>query len=124
MNEKDLVLLWNDKRSQITAAQMGPTIVLAGVLVLLGYGQLAAMSAAAKYLVLGIIAASGILASVTQFAAAREGQAVCADLTALGAKSAVGKGIAASASAITLFGSLVVVLDVVVFVLAAMLFLA
>ena len=73
---------------------------------------------------LGIIAASGILASVTQFAAAREGQAVCADLTALGAKSAVGKGIAASASAITLFGSLVVVLDVVVFVLAAMLFLA
>ena len=124
MNEKDLVLLWNDKRSQITAAQMGPTIVLAGVLVLLGYGQMAAMSAAAKYLVLGIIAASGILASVTQFAAAREGQAVCADLTALGAKSAVGKGIAASASAITLFGSLVVVLDVVVFVLAAMLFLA
>ena len=124
MNEKELVLLWNDKRSQITAAQMGPTIVLAGVLVLLGYGQMAAMSAAAKYLVLGIIAASGILASVTQFAAAREGQAVCADLTALGAKSAVGKGIAASASAITLFGSLVVVLDVVVFVLAAMLFLA
>ena len=124
MNEKDLVLLWNDKRSQITAAQMGPTIVLAGVLVLLAFGDVAGMGYAAKYLVLGIIAASGILASVTQFAAAREGQAVCADLTALGAKSAVGKGIAASASAITLFGSLVVVLDVVVFVLAAMLFLA
>ena len=32
MTEKELVLLWNDKRSQITAAQMGPTIVLAGVL--------------------------------------------------------------------------------------------
>ena len=124
MNEKDLVLLWNDKRSQITAAQMGPTIVLAGVLVLLAFGDVADMGYAAKYLVLGIIAASGILASVTQFAAAREGQAVCADLTALGAKSAVGKGIAGSASAITLFGSLVVVLDVAVFVLAAMLFLA
>jgi len=118
MNEKELVLLWNDKRSQITAAQMGPTIVLAGVLVLLAFKDMAAMSAAAKYLVLGIIVASGILASVTQFAAAREGQAVCADLAALGAKTAVGKGIAGSASAINMFGVLVVVLDLVVFGLA------
>lgn len=124
MNEKELVLLWNDKRSQITAAQMGPTIILAGVLVLLALGDMGAMSAAAKYLVLGIVAASGILASVTQFAAAREGQSVCADLAALGPKTAVGKGVAGSASAITVFGGLVVVLDLVVFLLAANLLLS
>lgn len=124
MNEKELVLLWNDKRSQITAAQMGPTIILAGVLVLLALGDIGAMSAAAKYLVLGIVAASGILASVTQFAAAREGQSVCADLNALGAKTAVGKGVAGSAGAINLFGGLVVVLDLVVFLLAANLLLS
>ncbi|GBL36551.1 hypothetical protein LBMAG37_20320 [Anaerolineae bacterium] len=124
MNEKELVLLWNDKRSQITAAQMGPTIILAGVLVLLAVGNIGAMSAAAKYLVLGIVAASGILASVTQFAAAREGQSVCADLAALGPKTAVGKGVAGSASAISVFGGLVVVLDLVVFLLAANLLLS
>lgn len=124
MNEKELVLLWNDKRSQITAAQMGPTIILAGVLVLLALGDMGAMSAAAKYLVLGIVAASGILASVTQFAAAREGQSVCADLAALGPKTAVGKGVAGSASAISVFGGLVVVLDLVVFLLAANLLLS
>lgn len=124
MNEKELVLLWNDKRSQITAAQMGPTIILAGVLVLLALGDMGAMSAEAKYLVLGIVAASGILASVTQFAAAREGQSVCADLAALGPKTAVGKGVAGSASAITVFGGLVVVLDLVVFLLAANLLLS
>lgn len=124
MNEKELVLLWNDKRSQITAAQMGPTIILAGVLVLLALGDMGAMSAEAKYLVLGIVAASGILASVTQFAAAREGQSVCADLAALGPKTAVGKGVAGSASAISVFGGLVVVLDLVVFLLAANLLLS
>lgn len=124
MNEKELVLLWNDKRSQITAAQMGPTIILAGVLVLLAVGNIGAMSAAAKYLVLGIVAASGILASVTQFAAAREGQSVCADLASLGPKTAVGKGVAGSASAISVFGGLVVVLDLVVFLLAANLLLS
>lgn len=94
------------------------------MLVLLAVGNFGAMSAAAKYLVLGILAASGILASVTQFAAAREGQSVCADLAALGPKTAVGKGVAGSASAISVFGGLVVVLDLVVFLLAANLLLS
>ena len=124
MNEKELVTLWNDKRSQITAAQIGPTIILAGVLVLLAFGEIGAMNYAAKYLVLGIVAASGILASVTQFAAAREGQSVCADLNALGAKTEVGKAIAGSSGSINLFGGLIVVLDLVVFRLAANLLLS
>jgi hypothetical protein len=124
MNEKELVTLWNDKRSQITAAQIGPTIILAGVLVLLAFGDIGAMNYAAKYLVLGIVAASGILASVTQFAAAREGQSVCADLNALGAKTEVGKAIAGSSGSINLFGGLIVVLDLVVFGLAANLLLS
>jgi len=119
MNEKELVVLWNDKRSQITAAQMGPTIVLAGVLVLLALGDMASMSAGLNIWCWALLWLPELLASVTQFAAAREGQSVCADLAALGPKSAVGKGIAGSASAINMFGILVVVLDLVVFGLAA-----
>ena len=111
MNEKDLIKLWNEKRSQIITAQIAPTLMLIGVFVLAGFDKFATASDGAKYLAVGVAAVTGILAIISQYAAVREGEALVEDLTKAAGKSALGKKISESrgllsisASAITGFG--------------------
>jgi len=44
MNEKDLIKLWNQMRMQIIVAQLAPSLVLIGVLVLAGFDKFAMAS--------------------------------------------------------------------------------
>ena len=111
MNEKDLIELWNAKRSQIVMAQIAPSFVLIAVFVLAGFDKFAMASDGTKYFVLGVTAVTGILAIISQYAAVREGEALVDDLTKAAGKSALGKRISESrgllslsASAITGFG--------------------
>ena len=111
MNEKDLIELWNAKRSQIIMAQIAPSFVLIAVFVLAGFDKFAMASDGTKYFVLGVTAVTGILAIISQYAAVREGEALIEDLTKAAGKSALGKKISESrgllslsASAITGFG--------------------
>ena len=111
MNEKDLIELWNAKRSQIIMAQIAPSFVLIAVFVLAGFDKFAMASDGTKYFVLGVTAVTGILAIISQYAAVREGEALVEDLTKAAGKSALGKRISESrgllsisASAITGFG--------------------
>jgi len=111
MNEKDLIELWNAKRSQIIMAQIAPSFVLIAVFVLAGFDKFAMASDGTKYFVLGVTAVTGILAIISQYAAVREGEALVEDLTKAAGKSALGKKISESrgllsisASAITGFG--------------------
>ena len=110
MNEKDLIELWNAKRSQIIMAQIAPSFVLIAVLVLAGFDKFAMASDGTKYFVLGVTAVTGILAIISQYAAVREGEALLEDLSKVGSKSALGKKISSSRgllslSAIAIVGS-------------------
>jgi hypothetical protein len=119
MNEKDLIKLWNEKRSQIITAQIAPTLMLIGVFVLAGFDKFATASDGAKYLAIGVAAVSGILAIISQYAAVREGEALVEDLSKISSKSALGKKIAESRgllslSAIAIVGSGIAIFALVV----------
>ena len=111
MNEKDLIKLWNQMRMQIIVAQLAPSLVLIGVLVLAGFDKFAMASDGTKYLAIGVAAVTGILAIISQYAAVREGESIVEDLAKISGKSSLGTKISQSrgllsisATAITGFG--------------------
>ena len=57
MSENELVKLWNDKRSQITNAQMAPALVLIATFVVAAFGKFDTATDGTKYLALGVVAA-------------------------------------------------------------------
>lgn len=120
MNELELVRLWNQKRSQIISAQMGPTVMLGIVIIALSFGKLTDAPAAISYLVIGVIASTGLLATISQYAAIREGEALVKDLANIASLSATGTIIKDSASYLSMTKLVIVALDVVVFVLVVM----
>ena len=117
MNEKDLLELWNDKRSQIITAQMAPALVLISILVVASLGYFATAPDSAKYLAIGVAAATGILAVISQIAAIREAKALVADINALDNPSALAKKVGESDSFLGLTAVVVVVLSLAVFAL-------
>jgi len=120
MNELELIKLWNQKRSQIISAQMGPTVMLGVIVIALSFGTLTDAPAAISYLVLGVIASTGLLATISQYAAIREAEALVKDLENVANLSATGTVIKDSASYLSMTKIVIVALDVVVFVLVVM----
>ena len=117
MDEKSLIEVWNVKRTQVISAQMGPTLVLIAVLVLSAIGAFDAASDSLKYLAIGISAATGILALMTQYATIREAQSLVADLGNLERPSALSKKIAASGSFLALAAVAFIVIGLGIFAL-------
>ena len=117
MNEKDLLQLWNTKRSQIINAQIAPTLLLIGVFVLAAFGKFEMASDATKYLTIGVAAATGILAIISQYAAIREAEALIGDLKKVDKPSKLSKKISDSGDLLKLSALAVVGLGVAVFVL-------
>lgn len=117
MDEKRLLQLWNEKRTQIIFAQLGPTAVLIAVFVLAAQGTFADASDAARYLAVGVAAVTGLLAIISQYAAIREGQALVEDLGRVEGPSALARTIAGSGSYLSLMKAVVTVLSIVVFAL-------
>ena len=120
MNEKDLISLWNQKRSQIIAAQMQPVLVLIAAFVLSTLGYFDKATDSAKYFALAVIAITGILTTVNQYAAIREGEAVCEELAKVAKAGALAKKIAGSKSYVSATTVLIIVADIAVFVFAYM----
>ena len=117
MNEKDLLELWNTKRSQIIHAQIAPTLLLIAVFVLAAYGKFEMATDATKYLTIGVAAATGILAMITQYAAVREAEALIVDLNRVTNPSELAKKIAQSRGLVSLFAIAIVGLGLAVFAL-------
>ena len=117
MNEKDLLQLWNTKRTHIINAQIAPTLLLIGVFVLAAYGKFEMASDATKYLTIGVVAATGILSIISQYAAIREGEALIADLKEIKKPSRLAQKIAESGDFLKLSALAVVGLGVAVFAL-------
>ncbi len=117
MDEKGLLELWNIKRTQVINAQKAPNFMLIGVFVLAAFGKFDTASDATKYLVLGVAAATGILAIISQYATIREAEALLVDLTRIAKPTELTKKIAASRHLLSLTAIAIVGLGLAVFAL-------
>jgi hypothetical protein len=117
MDEKGLLELWNTKRTQIISAQMAPTLMLTGIFVLAAFGKFDGATDATKYLTIGVAAATGILAIISQYATVREAEALLIDLNRVEKPSELAKKIATSRGLISLFAIAIVGLGIAVFAL-------
>jgi hypothetical protein len=120
MDEKSLLKQWNQMRAQIIQAQVAPALVLIGVLVLAAIGSFETASDGAKYLALGVAAANGILATISQYAAVREGEALLLDLKKIDKPSALSQKIADSRGLLSLSAIAIVALDLAIFALVVL----
>jgi hypothetical protein len=102
MKAKAMVKQWNEMRSQIIQAQIAPALVLIAVTVLAAIGAFENASDAAKYLAVGVAAATGFLAMVSQYAAIREAQALLVDMSKAEEATALSKKIASSGQLLSL----------------------
>lgn len=117
MDEESLLEQWNDMRSQIIQSQVAPALVLIGIAVLATLDLFKDAPDSAKYLVLGLAAITGILATISQYAAVREGEALLADLRNLEKPSALSAKIADSRGLLSLSAIAIVIFDIVMFAL-------
>jgi len=117
MDEKNLLELWNTKRSQIISAQMAPNLMLIGIFVLAAFGKFDGASDGAKYLVIGVAATTGILAIISQYATIREAEALIVDLKRVANPSELTKKVSDSRGLVSLFAIAVVGLGLAVFAL-------
>ncbi len=102
MKAKAMVKQWNEMRSQIIQAQIAPALVLIAVTVLAAIGAFEDASDAAKFLAVGVAAATGFLAMVSQYAAIREAQALLVDMSKAEEATALSKKIASSGQLLSL----------------------
>jgi hypothetical protein len=117
MDEKSLIGQWNKMRAQIIQAQVAPALVLIAITVLSALGIFMDASDGAKYLALGVAAATGILAIISQYAAVREGEALILDLKKITNPSALTKTIADSRGLLSLSAIAIVGLGIAIFAL-------
>jgi hypothetical protein len=117
MDEDDLLELWNAKRSQIITAQIAPTLMLIAIFVLAAFSKFDNATDATQFLTIGVAAATGILAIISQYAAIREGEALIGDLKKVSKPSLLSKKIAASGEFLKLSAVAVVGLGAAVFAL-------
>ena len=117
MDEKSLIKQWNKMRVQIIQAQVAPALVLVAVMVLATLGLFTDATDGAKYLALGVAAATGILATISQYAAVREGEALIVDLRKITGRSAIADKIADSRGLLSLSATAIVGLDIAIFAL-------
>ena len=117
MDEKGLLELWNTKRSQIINAQIAPTLMLTGVFVLAALGVFENASDGAKYLTIGVAAATGILAIISQYATIREAEVLLIDLKRIEKPSELAKRISDSRGFLSLSATAMVGLGIGVFAL-------
>jgi len=115
MDEKTLLKLWNEKRSSIISAQLAPTIILIAIFTLAAFGKFQGASHKVQYLTIGIAAATGILAIISQYAAIREAQSLVVDLKKMSGTSQLAKTVAKSGDLLVLSAVAVVGLGVGIF---------
>jgi len=117
MDEKGLLELWNGKRTQIIHAQIAPTLMLIGVFVVAVLGLFEDATDGAKYLTIGVAAATGILAIISQYAAIREAEVLLIDLKRIENSSELSKRIAQSRGLLSMSAIAIVGLGIAIFAL-------
>jgi len=96
MSEKDLVELWNSKRSQLTKSQFSSVVSLAVLAALALLGNLESASVEARIFAAVFLVSVGALSVLTQFAVIREARAIVAELSKIKNLGAVASSISKS----------------------------
>lgn len=117
MDEKALIRQWNEMRSQIITSQVAPALVLIAILVVAAYDKFDTASDSAKFLALGVAAVTGFLATISQYAAIREGEALLLDLGKIDKPSALANKIASSRGLLSLSAIAIIGFDLAMFAL-------
>ena len=117
MKAKATVKAWNELRTQIIQAQVAPALVLIGVFAVAAFGAFENASDGAKYLTIGVAAATGILATISQYAAVREAEALLIDMKNAEEPTALSKKIAESRGLLSLSAIAIVGLGIAIFAL-------
>lgn len=117
MDEKGLIRQWNEMRTQIITSQVAPALVLIAILVVAAYDKFDTAPASAKFLALGVAAVTGFLATISQYAAIREGEALLLDLGKVDKPSALGNKIAISRGLLSLSAIAIIGFDLLMFAL-------
>ena len=117
MDEKALIRQWNEMRSQIITSQVAPALVLIAILVVAAYDKFDTASDSAKFLALGVAAVTGFLATISQYAAIREGEALLIDMGKVDKPSALANKIAESRGLLSLSAIAIIAFDVAMFAL-------
>ncbi len=117
MDEKTLIELWHKSRTQIIAAQVAPALVLIAIVALAAIGAFEKAPDSAKFLALGVAAVTGILATISQYAAVREGEALIVDLRRLEKRSELSEKIADSRGLLSLSAIAIIGFDIAIFAL-------
>lgn len=117
MKAKATVKAWNELRTQIIQAQVAPALVLIGVFAVAAFGGFDGATDGAKYLAIGVAAATGILAIISQYAAVREAEALLIDMKNAEEPTALSKKIAESRGLLSLSAIAIVGLGIGVFAL-------
>ena len=120
MEAKAMVKQWNQMRGQIIQSQVAPALVLIAIVVLATIGAFENATDGAKYLAIGVAAATGILATISQYAAIREGEALILDLKSAQNQTALSKKIADSRGLLSLSAIAIVGLDLAIFALVVL----
>jgi hypothetical protein len=117
MDEKALIRQWNEMRSQIITSQVAPALVLIAILVVAAYDKFDTASDSAKFLALGVAAVTGFLATISQYAAIREGEALLLDLRKIEKPTELAKKIADSRGLLSLSAIAIIAFDIAMFAL-------
>lgn len=115
MSEKDLVELWNSKRSQLTRAQLHSVIAIAVLAYVAALGDLQIASMEAKLFATAFLVTVGVLGNLTQFAIIREAQSVVAELSTHENPGPVARTIAQSGRYLTMTLALMIAFSLIVF---------
>jgi aldehyde:ferredoxin oxidoreductase len=117
MDEKARIRQGNEMRSQIITSQVAPALVLIAILVVAAYDKFDTASDSAKFLALGVAAVTGFLATISQYAAIREGEALLIDMGKVDKPSALANKIAESRGLLSLSAIAIIAFDVAMFAL-------
>ena len=117
MKAKAMVKQWTEMRTQIIHSQVAPALVLIGIFAVAAFGGFENASDGAKYLAIGVAAATGILAIISQYAAVREAEALLIDMKNAEEPTALSKKISESRGLLSLSAIAIVGLGIGVFAL-------
>jgi hypothetical protein len=104
-------------RSQIITSQVAPALVLIAIVVVAAFEKFESASDSVRFLALGVAAVTGFLATISQYAAIREGEALLLDLRKVEKPSALTKKIAESRGLLSLSAIAIIAFDIAMFAL-------
>ena len=120
MREKDLLQIWNGQRAHRIYSQLGPTILLAVVLILTTTGKLSDRSPAdVKAFAMGLVAAGGVFSVSQMLSSVRDSMALTRAMREANDISQLGLSVAKNSSNLALTGFFFIALSLFNFVVLA-----